>query len=467
MKQFFWKHMARLLARPAIANALISYAMKHPYMHLPSNEDPSYMARYWVFNPYDRTTNKPKYFFWPWSVRVHHIKRADYERDLHDHPWNARTIILKGWYKEKRLATGAAREQILEQCLDDIEKVTVDMAKVETSFHYTRLPGDTAELGFGEYHSINEVDPDGAWTLFISGPWRGVWGFLVDDVKIPWKKYLGIPEKGDLSEADASKSMVKRPDTDLSEGSREQWSIEKELRDKGFHTGGYVNAMPLRDGEVPAILQHGRYMAISGEPTPLEAGEKVVIAEGPHRGPITVNVVNASDDEAEMVLLRGMLQGQQERRARAEQAVKDAIQQTGYTLRLLPDNLLSHRRSWLNAMERLVELEQESFDPESEDLKAYWEHEQKAMQDMYADLDRMSPVVPDDGTAWRIPEDGSKWRHYNGMEYQVLMITNLDSTRPEYPTTVVYVNTMNGKRWSRPLSEWHRSMTEVPDDAHQ
>jgi hypothetical protein len=118
-------------------------------------------------------------------------------------------------------------------------------------------------------------------------------------------------------------------------------------------------------------------------------------------------------------------------------------------------------------MERLVELEQESFDPESEDLKAYWEHEQKAMQDMYADLDRMSPVVPDDGTAWRIPEDGSKWRHYNGMEYQVLMITNLDSTRPEYPTTVVYVNTMNGKRWSRPLSEWHRSMTEVPDDAHQ
>ena len=54
----------------------------------------------------------------------------------------------------------------------------------------SRMPGDTAKIGFGEYHHIQKVAPGGAWTLFISGPYKGTWGFLVDGVKKPWREYF-------------------------------------------------------------------------------------------------------------------------------------------------------------------------------------------------------------------------------------------------------------------------------------
>lgn len=54
---------------------------------------------------------------------------------------------------------------------------------------------------------------------------------------------------------------------------------------------------------------------------------------------------------------------------------------------------------------------------------------------------------------------GSKWRHRNGASYTVIMLTNLYTESPEvYPITVVYRGD-NGKVWSRPLNDWHRSMT--------
>lgn len=51
-------------------------------------------------------------------------------------------------------------------------------------------------------------------------------------------------------------------------------------------------------------------------------------------------------------------------------------------MKKLPDNLVSHRTSWQNALLRLIELETCSDD------KSYWEHELKAMRDMYKDLDK-------------------------------------------------------------------------------
>ena len=179
MKQAIWSRVAQFLSQEARADALIQRSLRTPYMHLPSNEEPTYMERYWLFNPYDRITNKPKYWWCPWSVRIHHIKRADLERHQHDHPWNARTIILKGWYVERR--ENPEFESMLPESPSNPE------------FHYhSRVVGSTAKLGFGEYHSITKASPGGVWTLFISGPWRGVWGFLVNGTKVPWKQYLGI-----------------------------------------------------------------------------------------------------------------------------------------------------------------------------------------------------------------------------------------------------------------------------------
>lgn len=62
---------------------------------------------------------------------------------------------------------------------------------------------------------------------------------------------------------------------------------------------------------------------------------------------------------------------------------------------VMPDNLLSHRESWLQAMERLVALEAEATPPTHDsDEPGYWERELKSMRDMYADFDRLNGVKP-------------------------------------------------------------------------
>lgn len=178
MIEFFWRLLAAFLSRPAVAAWLIQRAQRTPYFHIMSADgNEMYMGRWWLFNPYDRDTNKARKWWCPWSIRIHHIMRADEDRDLHDHPWNARTIILRGWYVEDRLVQG---------------EVSVFQRP------FVRRPGDTAALRFGEYHRIDQVSAGGVFTLFISGPYQGTWGFLVNGRKIPWRKYLGLEAGQDL-----------------------------------------------------------------------------------------------------------------------------------------------------------------------------------------------------------------------------------------------------------------------------
>ena len=57
------------------------------------------------------------------------------------------------------------------------------------------------------------------------------------------------------------------------------------------------------------------------------------------------------------------------------------------------------------------------------------------------------------------PVPGTVWRHYNGNRYTVLYIANkLDE--PRYPKTVVYQGD-NGFVWTRQVTDWRRSMTEI------
>lgn len=60
----------------------------------------------------------------------------------------------------------------------------------------------------------------------------------------------------------------------------------------------------------------------------------------------------------------------------------------------------------------------------------------------------------------RVPAKDEVWRHYNGILYVVEALANEYTTRDEYPATVVYRGP-NRRVWSRPLSDWHRSMTYV------
>lgn len=177
MKELLWKITAKVVSVPFIADAIIAYAKRTPYTHIKKNGS-LYMARYWLFNPY--ALEPEERWRQPWwrkvlpSIRVHHIAQPDTDRAAHDHPWTARTIILKGGYNETRV-------------VDDVGHVIQD---------FDRIEGETASLSFGEYHQINVVLPD-TYTLFITWKYQGTWGFLVNGKKVPWREYLSAGQTGD------------------------------------------------------------------------------------------------------------------------------------------------------------------------------------------------------------------------------------------------------------------------------
>jgi hypothetical protein len=78
-------------------------------------------------------------------------------------------------------------------------------------------------------------------------------------------------------------------------------------------------------------------------------------------------------------------------------------------------------------------------------------------------IDTYSNLTTDELLSKFAPGDGTKWKHHkSGAIYKVLFLTNLPDDE-RYPKTVVYENTHNGSRWSRPVSDWHRSFTPVSD----
>lgn len=178
MTEQIWGALARLAIRPRVRDWMIRRALRTPYTPIYKNGD-MYMDRYWLFNPYDLRPESEKGLLAKLmgklpSARLHLILLPDQDRDMHDHPWDARTIILDGWYEEERL--------MQVRMSDDWT----------TTSQYVRKPGDTAPLRFGEYHKITKLSIGGVWTLFITWKYRGTWGFLVGGKKVPYKQYLDL-----------------------------------------------------------------------------------------------------------------------------------------------------------------------------------------------------------------------------------------------------------------------------------
>lgn len=191
-----WRILAYVATRKRVFVWLLRRAFRTPYSHITSADGTDvYMRRFWLFNPYSVETGErqgewAKRSWWremlP-SVRLHHIMRADQDRHLHDHPWNARTIILKGWYEEERYVDESPRGAVKREA--NAQKPAHLRFGYSTTSE-TRIAGYTGRLLFGQYHRITQVPRDGVWTLFITWRKRGSWGFDVDGHKVPWKQYL-------------------------------------------------------------------------------------------------------------------------------------------------------------------------------------------------------------------------------------------------------------------------------------
>jgi hypothetical protein len=198
---FAWA--AWVVAGPDVVSALVRRAKRTPYYHLTG-----YMNRWWLV-PYRREVRRVVYdesfdikdgwtgevvgrsegfkivdtdgtgpvpfrkrpLAWllqrfDISVRVHEILRSDMGRDPHDHPFNYLTIILRGYYWERRFDDRG-------RCLN----VTL------------HGPGAILWRPSKSWHML-ELYQGPVTTLFITGrKANGVWGFNVEGVKVPHREY--------------------------------------------------------------------------------------------------------------------------------------------------------------------------------------------------------------------------------------------------------------------------------------
>jgi len=114
-----------------------------------------YMHRYYLFLK-DR-----KWF--PFNFTLHKIVRSD-DPIFHDHPWSYMAIILKGGYWEHIPLFNNKGIKIGEFC-------------------HWRGPGSIIKRKATEYHWLELDNGKPATTLFLMGPQKREWGFLVQTRK--------------------------------------------------------------------------------------------------------------------------------------------------------------------------------------------------------------------------------------------------------------------------------------------
>jgi hypothetical protein len=123
------------------------------------NNEP-YLERYYIFLK-DRT-------WFPFNAFIHKFLKGDPD-DVHDHPWPYATFILKGGYYEW------------------VPVFNKDGIKTGEARHW-RGPGHFRTCSPESYHRIELKPGVAAWTLFMPGPHKREWGFLVGkDPKIDWE----------------------------------------------------------------------------------------------------------------------------------------------------------------------------------------------------------------------------------------------------------------------------------------
>jgi hypothetical protein len=118
----------------------------------------------------DRQYNEPlltRYYLFlkerkrfPFNVFLHKFHKGD-PGDVHDHPWPYATLILKGGYYEYT--------------------PNFENGKMVGETKHWRGPGHFRVCSANSYHRIELVSGITAWTLFMPGPQKREWGFLVNN----------------------------------------------------------------------------------------------------------------------------------------------------------------------------------------------------------------------------------------------------------------------------------------------
>lgn len=157
--------MTLLKIRDRFLNWLDSKGRKRVIMDRIDN-DP-YLERYYVlFNTRQHTG---------FNAYLHKFLKGDPD-DVHDHPWPYATFILAGGYYEWVPVFNTLGEKINE-------------------IRYWRGPGHFRICKPNSYHRVELKEGVTAWTLFMPGPHKRQWGFLVDNKWIHNDNYLASRKK--------------------------------------------------------------------------------------------------------------------------------------------------------------------------------------------------------------------------------------------------------------------------------
>lgn len=131
----------------------------------------------------------------PARVFLHKICRSDIDKDLHDHPWDFVSIVLKGAYTEEiRDRPGAATRKVRRK------RFSVAYRPAETQHRVALDPMDLT-IPQAMVMQSSPTAPDSlyfdyrpCWTLVIAFRARRQWGFAAAEghVHVPWRAYLGL-----------------------------------------------------------------------------------------------------------------------------------------------------------------------------------------------------------------------------------------------------------------------------------
>ena len=119
------------------------------------------LTRYYLFLK-DRT-------WFPFNLFLHKFHKGD-PGDVHDHPWPYATLILAGGYYEYT--------------------PNFEHGKMISETKHWRRPGHFRICSADSYHRIELKPGVTPWTLFMPGPQRQEWGFLVNNKWIHNDNYL-------------------------------------------------------------------------------------------------------------------------------------------------------------------------------------------------------------------------------------------------------------------------------------
>jgi hypothetical protein len=112
-------------------------------------------------------------------VYLHRFVASDDDEELHNHPWEATSLILAGGYLEER------RVDILP------EKVVYLKHPRGRTIMQDFTPGMLNYIFADTFHKVTLIEAD-AWTLIVCGKKVGTWGFWspVTGTFLHWKEHM-------------------------------------------------------------------------------------------------------------------------------------------------------------------------------------------------------------------------------------------------------------------------------------